>query len=115
MTQAQAVIETIDKLGGIATLNQINQHIFEIEECAWKTKTPFASIRFKGRQVRCNSEELTKASHRESNDSAKRKNGRFHRENDDWRSLMGKVPRELKGEEPDFSEEGWARRRPKKK
>ena len=29
MTQAQAVIETIDKLGGIATLNQINQHIFE--------------------------------------------------------------------------------------
>ena len=33
MTQAQAVIETIDKLGGIATLNQINQHIFEIEEC----------------------------------------------------------------------------------
>ena len=45
MTQTQAVIETIDKLGGIATLNQINQHIFEIEECVWKTKTPFASIR----------------------------------------------------------------------
>jgi hypothetical protein len=45
MTQAQAVIETIDKLGGIATLNQINQHIFEIEECVWKSKTPFASIR----------------------------------------------------------------------
>ena len=44
MTQAQAVIETIDKLGGIATLNQINQHIFEIEDCAWKTKTPFAVI-----------------------------------------------------------------------
>ena len=45
MTQAQAVIETIDKLGGIATLNQINQHIFEIEDCKWGTKTPFASIR----------------------------------------------------------------------
>ena len=45
MTQAQAVIETIDKLGGIATLNQINQHIFEIEDCVWKTKTPFASVR----------------------------------------------------------------------
>lgn len=45
MTQAQAVIETIDKLGGIATLNQINQHIFEIEDCLWKTKTPFASVR----------------------------------------------------------------------
>lgn len=45
MTQAQAVIETIDKLGGIATLNQINQHLFEIEDCVWKTKTPFASVR----------------------------------------------------------------------
>lgn len=45
MTQAQAVIETIDKLGGIATLSQINQHIFEIEDCSWKTKTPFASVR----------------------------------------------------------------------
>lgn len=45
MTQAQAVIETIDKLGGIATLNQINQHIFEIGDCVWKTKTPFASVR----------------------------------------------------------------------
>ena len=45
MTQAQAVIETIDKLGGIATLNQINQHVFEVEDCVWKTKTPFASVR----------------------------------------------------------------------
>lgn len=45
MTQAQAVIETIDKLGGIATLNQINQHVFEVEDCLWKTKTPFASVR----------------------------------------------------------------------
>lgn len=45
MTQAQAVIETIEKLGGIATLNQINQHVFEVEDCVWKTKTPFASVR----------------------------------------------------------------------
>lgn len=45
MTQAQAVIETIDKLGGIATLNQINQHVFKVEDCVWKTKTPFASVR----------------------------------------------------------------------
>ena len=36
MTQAKAVMETIEKLGGIATLNQINQHIFEIEDCVWK-------------------------------------------------------------------------------
>ena len=45
MTQAQAVLETIEMLGGIATLNQINQNIFKLEECKWGTKTPFASIR----------------------------------------------------------------------
>lgn len=45
MTQAQAVIETIETLGGIATLNQINQHIFKITNCQWRTKTPFASVR----------------------------------------------------------------------
>lgn len=45
MTQAQAVIETISKLGGVATLNQINQSIFDISGCVWNTKTPFASIR----------------------------------------------------------------------
>ena len=45
MTQAQAVIETIEALGGIATLTQINQKIFEIKDCNWGTKTPFASIR----------------------------------------------------------------------
>jgi len=47
MTQTQAVIETIDKLGGIATLNQINQHIFEVKDCVWKTKTPFATYKRK--------------------------------------------------------------------
>ena len=33
----------------------------------------------------------------------------------DWRSLISGRPMKLKGEEPDFSEEGWARRKPKKK
>jgi len=32
-------------LGGLATLNQINQHVFEITDCQWGSKTPFASIR----------------------------------------------------------------------
>lgn len=45
MTQPQAVIETIEMLGGLATLNQINQNIFNLEDCQWGTKTPFASIR----------------------------------------------------------------------
>lgn len=45
MTQSQAVIETIESLGGVATLNQVNQNVFQFEECKWGTKTPFASIR----------------------------------------------------------------------
>lgn len=45
MTQYEAVIQTIENLGGIATLGLINQHVFEIKDCQWKSKTPFASIR----------------------------------------------------------------------
>lgn len=45
MKQYEAVIETIERLGGMATLGQINQEIFKINDCQWKTKTPFASIR----------------------------------------------------------------------
>lgn len=45
MKQYEAVIETIRRLGGIATLGQINQEVFQIEDCEWKSKTPLASIR----------------------------------------------------------------------
>ena len=34
---------------------------------------------------------------------------------DDWKALMQGKPFKFKGDEPDFSEEGWARRKPKKK
>lgn len=34
---------------------------------------------------------------------------------DDWKNLMQEANVRLKGEEPDFTEEGWARRKPKKK
>ena len=34
---------------------------------------------------------------------------------DDWRALMTAKNIDLRGEEPDFSEEGWARRKKKKK
>jgi ATP-dependent RNA helicase DeaD len=92
--------------------------------------TQLTGIRFKGRTVRCNDadegdkvaksvpnrpkdhyKELTKNSPRQNDN----KKAPFHRGKDDWRTLMGKAPGELKGEIPDFSEEGWARRRPKKK
>lgn len=45
MKQHQAVILTLEKLGGVATLGQLNQEVMKIEECRWATKTPFASIR----------------------------------------------------------------------
>lgn len=45
MKQYEAVIQTLENLGGIATLGQLNQEVFKIKNCEWRTKTPFASIR----------------------------------------------------------------------
>lgn len=45
MKQNEAVILTLEKLGGVATLGQLNQEVFKISDCEWKTKTPFATIR----------------------------------------------------------------------
>ena len=45
MKQYEAVIQTIENLGGIATLGQLNQEVFKIADCEWKTQTRFASIR----------------------------------------------------------------------
>jgi ATP-dependent RNA helicase DeaD len=95
-------------VGHIDLLDTISY--FEVpERDARKVATQLTGIRFKGRTVRCNDAD-------ESNETAdKRKNRPFHREKNDWRSLMQKASRELIGEEPDFSEEGWARRKPRKK
>lgn len=45
MKQYEAVIQTLEKLGGVATLGQLNQEVFKIKDCEWRSKTPFASIR----------------------------------------------------------------------
>lgn len=45
MKQVEAVIQTIENHGGIATLQQLYQDVFKIKDCVWNTKTPFASIR----------------------------------------------------------------------
>lgn len=45
MRQHEAVILTLEKLGGQATLAELYQHVMKIKDCEWKTKTPFASIR----------------------------------------------------------------------
>ena len=120
------------EVGHIDLLDTISY--FEVpERDARKVMTQLSGIRFKGRQVRCNDAEDKqrdeqkggrseaepkkpygkKAAYDKGERPAKRRD--YGEKRDDWRSLMKRAPRELKGEEPDFSEEGWARRKPKKK
>ncbi len=118
------------EVGHIDLLDTISY--FEVpEKDARKVMQQLTGIRYHGRTVRCNSEDDKQAG---APPSAKRerptKTDRKPRHNDndgwipakaakhkrdDWRSLMKKDSRDLKGEVPDFSEDGWARRKPKKK
>lgn len=81
---------------------------------------------YKGREVRCNNAD--EPGHGRKKKSERDNSNGFHRtgkknkptsrkkeESRDWRQFFNKLDIKLKGEEPDFSEEGWARRRPKKK
>ncbi|HOT90284.1 MAG TPA: hypothetical protein PLJ78_00825 [Anaerolineae bacterium] len=45
MKQYEAVIQTLERLGGQATLAQLYREVMQIKDCEWGTKTPFASIR----------------------------------------------------------------------
>jgi hypothetical protein len=45
MKQHEAVIQTLEKLGGKATLVLLYREVMKVEDCKWETKTPFASIR----------------------------------------------------------------------
>lgn len=45
MNQQQAVLQTLERLGGAATLGQLYMEVFKTKDCEWKTKTPTASIR----------------------------------------------------------------------
>lgn len=45
MKQHQAVIQTLEELGGQATLGELYREVMKVKECRWRTKTPFASIR----------------------------------------------------------------------
>ena len=97
------------EVGHIDLLDTISY--FEVpEKDAKKVMIQLSGIRYKGRTVRCNdADEGGKPGKSEKSQKPKRQ------KKDDWRSLMGKAPRDLKGSEPDFSEEGWAMRRPRKK
>jgi hypothetical protein len=45
MKQHEAVIATLESLGGIATLAQLYKEVFRVKDCEWKTQTPLATIR----------------------------------------------------------------------
>ena len=36
MKQYEAVIETLETLGGVATLGELNKEVFKIKDCEWK-------------------------------------------------------------------------------
>ena len=101
-------------VGHIDLLDTISY--FEVpEKDARKVMLQLTGIRFKGRTVRCNdADESTQQKHSAKPEHTSKKRD-FNEKKNDWRSLMDKAPRQLKGEEPDFSEEGWARRKPRKK
>ena len=104
------------------------------ENDAQKVMKALNGTSYKGREVRCNdadedghgrtgkrggrSEKSSRGGRqsRNNNEHPQRRQRQHEEENEtDWRSLIAGKNIKLKGDEPDFSEEGWARRRPKKK
>lgn len=105
---------------------------------AKKVMDALTGTTYKGREVRCNDADDTSRASRSSSKDGKRSGRRASddgfgkwekkgkRKNsdsdfkesgkkDDWRQFFQHDNIKLKGEEPDFSEEGWARRKPRKK
>ena len=102
---------------------------------AEKVMRALNGVSYKGREVRCNDADeggrgrdsrSTRSSSRNNENGGRRNrvasssrgkrnfnDDEQRRGKDDWKSLMQGKPFKFKGEEPDFSEEGWARRRPK--
>ena len=102
------------EVGHIDLLDSISY--FEVpEKDAKKVMLQLTGIRYKGLTVRCNdANDASKGGERSGKSSGK--SGKPKRQKkDNWRELMDKAPRGFKGDEPDFSEEGWAMRKPRKK
>lgn len=117
---------------GHIDLLQKQSYVEVPEKDAKKVMNALDGLTYKGRKVRCNdANEGGSGSRGHRRGSEERRNGRERNSRqrgfdedfmpqrkyrkDDWKELMKGQPGRLKGEEPDFSEEGWARRRPKKK
>lgn len=117
---------------GHIDLLQKQSYVEVPEKDAKKVMNALDGLTYKGRKVRCNdANEGGSGSRGHRQGSDERRNGREKNRRqrgfdddfmpqrkyrkDDWKELMRGQSGQLKGEEPDFSEEGWARRRPKKK
>lgn len=100
------------------------------QDDAQKVMRALNGITYKGREVRCNDaddpvhstagggrkrQEKGSSRGRRQDSKPRKERSKSHVDETDWRSLVQGKPLKLRGEEPDFSEEGWARRRPKKK
>ena len=104
------------------------------EEDAAKVMRALDGKSYKGRTVRCNDADDRKRGDRRTKKSDSRDDfGKYEKKSkkrdrgaeakpfresgrkDDWRQFINNPDIKLVGDEPDFSEEGWARRRPRKK
>ena len=118
-------------VGHIDLLGRIS-YIEVPEEDANKVMRALDGAKYRGRTVRCNDADSTPSgkggrTRRSSNERSQRaSNERKTRANrggsryesgrqDDWRQFIDNPDIKLVGDEPDFSEEGWARRKPRKK
>lgn len=119
------------EIGQIDLLSKIS-YIEVPENDADRVMDALNGARYKGREVRCNdadesgkgresrpsrSERRTKKHGSEGERKSRKgaKKAAATQETGDWRQFFVHNDVKLKGEEPDFSEEGWARRRPKTK
>ena len=102
------------EVGHIDLLDNISY--FEVpEKDAKKVMLQLSGIRYKGQTVRCNDANDTSKGGDRAGKGGDRSGKPKRQKKDNWRELMDKAPRGFKGDEPDFSEEGWAMRKPRKK
>ena len=117
------------EVGHIDLLDTISY--FEVpEKDAKKVMIQLTGIRYKGRTVRCNDADEGGKADKPSSPRASResRNSRESREprkkapkeqktykKEDWMQFLAPNSKKLKGDIPDFSEEGWAIRKPRKK
>ena len=125
--QGRVAVGHIDLLGKISYI--------EVPEAdANRVMQGLSGATYKGRDVRCNDadegghgksttnkggrkgQRYADASANTGPRRSKKAQRNFYDDNEtgDWRQFFQQPARKLKGEEPDFSEEGWARRRPKR-